>query len=362
MTKQTSRKYSIRRENDHGEDHAHEAGHEHPHHAHPHHEHSGDEHAHRDGLWATIASALHLPGHAHSHESPRRNDALFTSELGIRTLKWSLILLGATTVFQIFIYLASGSVALLADTVHNFGDTLNSVPLLISFYLGRRLATRRFTHGYGRAEDVAGLFIVASIAFSAGYILLETVQKFINPQPILNTGWVVVASIIGFLGNEAVAILEISVGRRIGSEAMIIDGRHARVDGLTSLAVLPAVAGSLLGWPILDPIFGALIGVAILFITKDAIRAMWYRLMDAVEPQLTGRAQTALERHVDVIAINDLRLRWIGHNLKVEAKITLRDGLSLEEAMQALRQLKHQLQHEFPNLGEAVLEINDKVK
>ncbi len=364
MTRQTPRKYSIMREPDRGHTHSHETGHQHSHGAHPDHSehgHSGHEHAHGDGLWGTIASALHLPGYAHSHEGPARTDALFNNELGIRTLKWSLILLGSTTIFQIFIYLASGSVALLADTVHNFGDTLNSIPLLISFYLGQRLATKRYTYGYGRSEDVAGLFIVFSIAFSAGYILLETVQKFLNPQPILNPAWVVAAAIIGFLGNEGVAILEISVGRRIGSEAMVIDGRHARIDGLTSLAVLPAVAGSLYGLPILDPIFGALIGVAILFITRDAIVAMWYRLMDAVDPELTERTHAALQSHASVIAVDHLRLRWIGHSLKIEAKITLHDGVSLDEALKALRELKHQLQHEFSNVGEVSLEINDKV-
>lgn len=342
-----SRKYSIALDGDHPHKLSHSSEHVYADH----------DHSHPDGLWATIASALHLPGYSHSHERPAESDSLFTSELGIRALWWSLILLGSTTIFQIIIYLASGSVALLADTVHNFGDTLNSIPLLISLYIGRRLATRRYTHGYGRAEDVAGLFIVASIAFSAGYILLEAVQKFLNPETILNSGWVVLAAIIGFVGNEAVAILEISVGKRIGSEAMVIDGRHARVDGITSLAVLPAVAGSFLGMPILDPIFGALIGVAILFITRDAIVGIWHRLMDAVDPGLTDNAQKTLAGHKDVVNVAKLRLRWVGHKLAIEGEITLRHGLSLEQAIAVLGELKHLLQHEFPNLGEVTLGI-----
>lgn len=321
------------------------------------HEHSDHEHGSSDSVWATIASAFHLPGHSHSHATPAATDALFTSKLGIRALNLSLFLLGATTAFQLFIYLASGSVALLADTVHNFGDTLNSVPLLISLYLGRRLATTRYTHGFGRAEDVAGLFIVASIAFSAGYILLESFQKFINPQSILNPGWVAAAAIIGFLGNEAVAIIEISVGRRIGSEAMVIDGRHARVDGLTSLAVLPAVIGSIWGVTILDPIFALLIGIAILFITRDASVGMWHRLMDAVDPELTERAQPSLGSNENVVNVNKLRLRWIGHFLTIEAQLTLRDGMTFESAQQTIKNLKNQLAQDFQNLGEVTLEI-----
>jgi cation diffusion facilitator family transporter len=275
---------------------------------------------------------------------------LFTSRLGIRALWWSLLLLGATTLLQVFIYLASGSVALLADTVHNFGDTLNSIPLLISLYLGRRLATKRYTHGFGRAEDIAGLFIVASIAFSAGYILVEAIQRLLNPQLIANSGWVALAAIVGFLGNEAVATLELSVGRRIGSEAMVIDGRHARIDGLTSLAVLPAVLGSALGVPILDPVFAILIGIAILFITRDAILGMWYRLMDAVDPALTDKAHQALASSGKV-TIHKLRLRWVGHHLAIEAEVGVEPGLSATEALKIIKDLKLRLKRELPNAG-----------
>jgi cation diffusion facilitator family transporter len=317
----------------------------------------GHDHDHRAGLWPKIAEALHLPGHSHSHAPAQQSDPLFTSQLGIRALWWSLFLLGATTVFQLLIYLASGSVALLADTVHNLGDTLNSIPLLISLYLGRRLATKRYTHGFGRAEDVAGLFIVASIAFSAGYILLESVQRLLNPLPIANVGWVAFAAIIGFLGNEAVATLEITVGRRIGSEAMVIDGKHARIDGITSLAVLPPVAGSLLGLPILDPIFAVLIGIAILFITRDAVVAMWYRLMDAVDPALTDKVSGILLAHKQVSGVAGLRLRWVGHSLAIEADLQLGQGLSLEDAANVLEDLKTQLRRTVPNSGTILLGI-----
>jgi cation diffusion facilitator family transporter len=154
-------------------------------------------------------------------------------EAGIGTVWLAFVALMMTAALQIVIVAWSGSVALLADTIHNIGDGLNSIPLLIAFYLARRMATRRYTYGFGRAEDVAGIFIVLSIAFSAGVIFWQSIQKLIHPQPITNLGWVAAAAIIGFLGNEAVALLQINVGRKIGSAALVADGLHARTDGLT---------------------------------------------------------------------------------------------------------------------------------
>jgi cation diffusion facilitator family transporter len=280
---------------------------------------------------------------------------MFTNRQGTRVLIWSLGLLGATTLFQFIIYAASGSVALLADTIHNLGDTLNSVPLLIAFWLARRPATRRYTYGFGRAEDLGGLLVVVSIVFSAVYILWEVTQKFIHPLPIQNSIWVLGAAVIGFLGNEAVALLEIRTGKRIGSEAMVVDGRHARIDGLTSLAVIPAVLGSALGLPILDPIFGVFIGLAILFITRDASIAIWHRLMDAVDPQLNDAVRSILSKSPEVKSISMLRMRWVGHELQVEAQLDLDPALDLPEAKQLIRKLTHDLEAQIPNFGEATL-------
>jgi len=336
--------HDDRHHHDHGHDHAHDHGHGHDHH-------------HDDSLWGLIAGALHLPGHAHTHARPARADPLYTNALGIRTIKLALAALGLTTLLQLLIYLASGSVALLADTVHNLGDALNSVPLWVAFVLARRAANRRYTYGYGRAEDLAGLLIVVSIAFSAGYILWESIQKLIHPQPLENLGWVAAAALIGFLGNEFVAALQIQVGRQIGSEAMITDGRHARADGLTSLAVLIAVLGTWLGYPIVDPVIGLLIGLAILFITRDAVIAMWYRLMDAVDPALVDRAEETIRRDADVQAVEALRMRWVGHSLHLEATLALAPRLTTAAAAAIADRVRHALLHAIPNLADVRLEI-----
>jgi cation diffusion facilitator family transporter len=322
------------------------------------HHHDHDHTHHRESWWEKIAIALHLPGYGHSHYISGRQDAVLNTELGIKTLKQALALLGITTLLQAGIYFFSGSVALLADTVHNFGDAINSIPLWIAFVLARRAATKRYSYGFGRAEDIAGLFIVISIAFSAGYILVEAASKFINPQPIEFGGWVIAAALIGFLGNEAVAVLQIRVGKQIGSEAMITDGRHARVDGLTSLAVLPAVIGSWLNLPILDPTFALIIAVAIVFITRDALIAIWHRLMDAVDPHLMEHADSAIRNLAIVREINYLRMRWVGHRLHLESCISVDPKVEFTQIGDLREKIDHSLMEELPHLSEITISIS----
>lgn len=332
---------------DHG--HAHDHDHEHPHdHDHEH------DHDHSGGVFGLIAQVFHL--HGHEHASLAEDAAFSSNQLGIRTIWVALAALGVTSLLQVGIVALSGSVALLADTAHNIGDTLNSIPLLVAFYLARRAATRRYTYGFGRAEDVAGVFIVLSIAVSAAIVLWESVQKLLNPQPMTNIGWVAAAAIIGFLGNEAVAILQIRVGRRIGSDAMIADGLHARVDGLTSLAVLVAAGGALLGLPIVDPIIGLLIGVAILFITRDAARRIWYRLMDAVDPALIDRMAHAVSHVEGVRDIPELRARWVGHHLYVDLTIRVDAALSLVESRGVADRARAALSDQTRHFGEAMIQ------
>ncbi|HMQ29826.1 MAG TPA: cation diffusion facilitator family transporter [Chloroflexaceae bacterium] len=293
---------------------------------------------------------FHLHGHGDQQQQLAADPALATEE-GIRVIWLALAALGLTTVLQIVIVWLSGSVALLADTVHNFGDALNSIPLLIAFYLARRAATRRYTYGFGKAEDVAGIFIVVSIVFSAGYIFWESFQKLLNPAPLTNLPWVAAAAIVGFVGNEAVALMQIRTGRKIGSDAMVADGLHARTDGLTSLAVLAAVAGSAFGFPIVDPIVGLLIGVTILFITRDAIVTMWYRLMDAVDPQLVERVERLAGAVEGVQSVHDVRVRWLGHQLQAELHIVVDEDLPTRESHAIAEAVRHALHHELAHLA-----------
>jgi cation diffusion facilitator family transporter len=348
-------------------EHDHEYGIEHDHdHDHPHDDDHAHDHDHHQegptGLLGWIAAVFHIGGHSHGDEALIADPAFAASQEGIRTVWIALGLLALTTVLQVAIYLLSGSVALLADTVHNLGDALNSIPLLIAFYLARRLPTRRYNYGYHRAEDVAGVLIVLSILFSAAYIFYESINKFFNPSEVTNLLAVAAAALIGFLGNEGVAMLQIRTGRRIGSAALVADGQHARTDGLTSLAVLLAAAGVWLGFPLLDPIIGVLIGVAILFITWDATKTIWYRLMDAVEPetydQALAVAQDQVGHHDGLEQIRRLRLRWMGHRLHADLHIAVQPDLTLAEGHDLAEQVRLGLFRNMPLLSEAIVHVD----
>lgn len=328
-------------------------------HDHPHDHIPSDEHHHHGGgLWGWISNIFHLHGHSQQHGALASDQAFTDNQEGIRTVWLALAALTITALLQIVIVAWSGSVALLADTIHNIGDGLNSLPLLIAFYLARRAATRRYTYGFGKAEDVAGIFIVLSIAISAGVVFYESIQKLFNPEPMSNLGWVAAAAIIGFLGNEAVALLQIRTGRKIGSAALVADGLHARTDGLTSLAVLVAAGGTWLGFPIVDPIIGLLIGVAILFITKDAVVTMWYRLMDAIEPEYMDQAEAAITGQPGVKSLCRLRMRWMGHRLQAEATIAVDPQLTTLASHQIAEQVRHELFHQLPTLSDAIVHID----
>jgi len=228
--------------------------------------------------------------------------------------------------------LISGSVGLLADTIHNASDALTAIPLGIAFVLGKRAASRRYTYGYGRAEDIAGVIIVLMIFLSSLVAAYESIQKLLHPQPLGNLGWVIVAAIVGFLGNEAVAVFRIHVGREIGSAALVADGQHARVDGFTSLAVLFGALGVLAGFPLADPLVGLLITIVILFIVKDTAVTMWRRLMDAVEPELVDRIEQTAAAVAGVQAVREVRVRWLGHKLQAELHIMVDEDLSTRDS------------------------------
>jgi cation diffusion facilitator family transporter len=314
-------------------------------------------HTHLSGPLGVLGAIFHFHGHSHADEGLSATDPALATEQGIRTVWIAFFALGLTTIVQVVIVAMSGSVALLADTVHNIGDSLNSIPLLIAFYLARKQATRRYTYGYGRAEDVAGVLIVLSIAFSAGYALWESVLRLIHRESMQHIPWVAAAAVVGFLGNEAVALLQIRQGRRMGSEAMVADGLHARVDGLTSLAVLIAAGGTALGLPIIDPIIGLLIGVSILFITKDAAVRIWQRLMDGVDPVIVDQIEQYAGDVPGVAEVRSIRARWIGHQLQSDVAVVLAEGQTSDDATAVTLAVRRALLSHVRHLSMLAVEI-----
>ena len=327
---------------------------EHAHHSHPHeHAHASHPHGLRGGF-AGFISSLFVP---HSHDAADSiDDALESNARGIRALKISLVILLVTTALQLGVVLISGSVALLADTIHNFSDALTAVPLWIAFVLGRKAATRRYTYGFGRAEDLAGLFIVLVVAASAVVAAWQSIARLLHPQPIENAWWVLAAGIIGFLGNEIVAVYRIRVGQQIGSAALVADGVHARTDGFTSLAVVLGAIGVMLGFPLADPIVGLVISIAIFVLLVGTVRSVGRRLMDGIEPELVAKAEAALTGSPGVVGVHDVRLRWVGHRLQGDARLTLADT-RLSSARDIAHEAKHRLQHELPNVDRFDLEL-----
>ncbi|MBM2614109.1 cation transporter [Actinoplanes sp. LDG1-06] len=328
--------------------------HAHTHDRSPEHD-QGHEHDHGRGLW-------HRVGHLvrpHSHDSADKVDsALEASREGLRALWISLAGLGVTALLQAFIVVFSGSVALLGDTLHNVADALTAVPLGIAFLLGRRAATRAYTYGFGRAEDLAGVIIVLVIAGSAVAAGWFAVDRLVNPRAMTHLPWVFAAGVVGFIGNEIVARYRITVGRRIGSAALVADGLHARTDGFTSLAVVLAAGGAGLGWGWADPVVGLAITVAIAFVLKDAAREVYHRLMDRVDPDLVDRAEEALRGVTGVRDVSNLKLRWIGHRMHAEAAITVAADLTLLAAHEIAADAEHQLTHQVPKLAGATVHVD----
>ncbi|MCW4353670.1 cation diffusion facilitator family transporter [Hoyosella sp. YIM 151337] len=315
--------------------------------------HRGHGHAHGHGGVGAALREFFVP-HSHDH-AERVDDALTSSRIGIRAVKISLVALGITAALQLVIVVVSGSVALFADTVHNFADALTSVPLWIAFLIGRRAATRRFTYGYGRAEDLAGLFIVGTIALSALVAGFESIRRLINPVAISHIGWVAAAGVIGFIGNELVAMYRIRVGRQIGSAALVADGYHARTDGFTSLAVVLGAAGAALGYDLADPVVGLAITVAILAILIASGREVLRRLLDGIDPSIYDAASKALHSVPDVAAVRSLRIRWIGHELHAESELDIAPDYTLRQAHEIAHAAEHRLKDVLPRIRTAVI-------
>ncbi len=336
----------------HGHDHAdveHE-GHDHGAHGHSH---GPDGHDHGKGLLGWFRGTF-----AHSHAAADKIDeTMETNERGIAALKISLIGLLITAFLQLIVVYFSHSVALLADMIHNFGDATTSIPLWVAFALAKRGASRRFTYGFGKVEDLAGVAIVAVIFFSACVAAYESVMKILHPQPMLHLWWVALAAVIGFAGNEIVAVFRIRTGKEIGSAALVADGMHARVDGYTSLAVLVGVIGSWMGFPLVDPIIGILITVAILFIVKDAVVSVFNRMVEKIEPEILKEVEHAPMHVPGVQGVEQARARWVGHRVFADLQISVDPEMSVKDARAITDAVQETLKSHVPSFGEAVIHV-----
>jgi cation diffusion facilitator family transporter len=321
-------------------------------------------------MWNKVLNWFGFGSHGHNHE-PHGHDhhgphghthgvidaTIATTDRGIWAIKWSFVILAATAAMQIVVVALSGSVALLADTIHNVADATTAIPLWIAFVLARRKPTKTFTYGLGRVEDLAGIVIVMIILFSALVAGYQAINRLINPEPISHLGWLVAAGVIGFIGNEAVAVFRIRVGREINSAALIADGYHARTDGLTSLAVVAGAIGVWLGFPIADPIVGLLITVAIFGIVWQSARSVLTRMLDGVEPGTVDEIEHAAAHVKGIDKVTEAKARWLGHKLHVVVAVVIDESVLLAEANVITAKLQDELFAHIPALAVATVRI-----
>jgi len=311
-----------------------------------HHDHAHD-HGHTHG---------HDHGHGHSHGIV--DPSLTTTERGLWAVKWSSIALVVTAALQGIVVVLSGSVALLADTIHNIADATTAIPLAIAFLFARKAPSRRFTFGYGRIEDLAGVVVVLTILFSAIVAGYESIERFLHPQDISYLWAVIAASIIGFVGNEGVAAFRLRVGREIQSAALIADGYHARVDGWTSLAVLFGAVGVWLGYPLADPIVGLLITAGIFGIVIHSGKSIFIRMLDGAEPRIIEEIRHAAAHVAEVKDVTEVRARWLGHRLHAEVNIAVNPQMTIAQAHAVATEVRHQLLHHLSYLSLVVIHVD----
>jgi cation diffusion facilitator family transporter len=331
-------------------DHSHEEGHSHgAGHSHDIHEH-GEEHDHPHGH--------EHGGGSHGHTHGAIDPSIVATQRGLWAVKWSFIGLVATTLLQLVVVYFSGSIALLADTIHNLGDACTAIPLGIAFILGKRKPSKRFTYGYGRVEDLAGVVVVLTILASAIVAGYESFQRFLHPRPVGYLWAVAAASIIGFLGNEGVAIFRIKVGKEMGSAALIADGYHARTDGIASLTVLLSVIGVSMGYPLADPIIGIFMTVLILRIVWESAPAVFTRLLDGVEPDVPDKIKGQAKQTKGVEDVSEVRVRWLGHRMHAELNVAVGQKLSVEDGHNIANQVRHDLLHKLKFLSGVTIHVD----
>ncbi len=292
--------------------------------------------------------------HRHSDCSPDPS----VLDRGIRAIVVSSVGLLVTFALQIAVVWLGRSAALLADAIHNLADVFTSVPLWIAFALSRRQADRRFTYGYGRAEDIAGVIIVLFIIASAVFAGYEAAQKWFSQTPTTHLGLGMSAALIGAVGNEIVAAYKIRVGKATGSAALVADGQHSRADALTSVGAFLGILGVSWGLSWADPLMGLLISVAILYIAWDTGREVITRVMDAIEPEAVEQIERVAGAIDGVHGVDEVRARWIGHRVRIELAIQVDPNLTVAEGHRIAEEVRHELLHHIPRLADAHVHVN----
>jgi cation diffusion facilitator family transporter len=301
----------------------------------------------------------HGHGHSHAHAPVPLAGSPAGEDEGLRAVRLSAVGLGLTAAVEFALVAASGSVALLADGLHNLGDVFTTVTLWVAFVVGRRQPDRGYTFGFARAEDVAGVLVVLAIAASAVVAAWESLARLTGDAAALrNPGWALAAAMVGVAGNEAVARYKLEVGRRINSVPLEADGRHSRVDGLASLAAAAGIAGAWAGWPAADPLAGLLLSAVIVWVLAGTTRDVLARLLDRVDPEVIDEIERAASSVPGVEAVHAVRARWVGRSLHVLVHVEVDPALPLREAHELGEQARHAVFHALPGVAAVDLHLD----
>ena len=295
-------------------------------------------------------------GHGkHGHEHGKVDADLYGNRAGLRAVQISTAGMLLVSLIQLSIALYGGSAGLFADALHNLGDVLTTVALWIAFVFSNRAANGRYTYGYYRAEDLAGVFIVLVIIASAVAGAVESILKLKSGGVPTQIYLSMVAAAIGCIGNEALAQYKITVGKRINSVPLIADGQHSRIDGLTSVAALLGLIGVKLNLPIADPLAGIVITLVILRVVYTTSRSVLQRLLDAVDPHIVPSIIETANQVEGVETITDVRARWVGHTLHIAMNIEVNAELTLIKAHEIAEEVRHRLFHEIHGVSEVII-------
>jgi cation diffusion facilitator family transporter len=330
---------------DHDHNHDHEHDHNGPGHIHDAHSDLDRNHDHND----------HDDHRGHGHEHGKVDADLYGNKAGLRAVQISTARMFIVAAIQFAIAGIGGSAGLFADALHNLGDVLTTVALWIAFVISNRAANQRYTYGYHRAEDLAGIFIVLVIIASAAAGAWESIQKLTSGSAPTHLLLSMAAAVVGFVGNEILAWYKISVGKRINSVPLVADGQHSRIDGLTSLAALIGLIGVAFGLRIADPIAGLVITVVILTVVYSTSRSVLQRLLDAVDPHVVPSIIAAASEVPGVEGVGDVRARWVGHTLHVMMNIEVAAEMTLARAHAIAEEVRHRLFHRIDGISEAII-------
>jgi len=283
------------------------------------------------------------------------NPDLYGDRAGLRAVQISTAGMFIVAAIQFAIATIGGSAGLFADALHNLGDVLTTVALWIAFVLSTRAANQRYTYGYHRSEDLAGIFIVLVIIASAIAGAWESIQKLTSGSVPTQLYLSMAAGLVGVAGNEILAQYKISVGKRINSVPLVADGQHSRIDGLTSLAAFVGLIGVAFGLRVADPIAGLVITVVILTVVWSTSRSVLQRLLDAVDPRIVPSIIKTASEVPGVEDVTDVRARWVGHTLHVIMNIEVDADLTLAKAHAIAEEVRHRLFHSITGLSEAII-------